>query len=78
MVDQFAIVVFGLGAVFMSQSGADSLRRWACVCGLLSEPAWFYTAYAHQQWGVVVLACFYTIAWGKGFYTFWIEPRRAA
>ena len=72
--DQFAIPVFGLSAAFLSQSASLKVRRWSSVCGLLSEPAWFYTGWTNHQWGIVVLACFYTFAWGKGFITNWITP----
>lgn len=66
LIAQFFIVIFGCSSVWLV-SRKEHWRRWGYVAGLLSEPFWFYTAIAHNQWGIAVLACWYTYAWGMGF-----------
>lgn len=67
------IVVTGMSAVWLSQDRQSSKRKYACLFGLLGQPFWFYTTYQAEQWGIFMLTFFYTFAWGKGFYLFWIK-----
>jgi hypothetical protein len=64
---QFGIVVFGCSAVWLVGRKDKKISRWGYVAGLLSEPFWLYTAVSNDQWGIVVLAVWYTYAWGSGF-----------
>lgn len=73
-IDQIFIALFGVTAVFLSQSATESQRRWASVLGLLGQPFWFYATYAAEQWGIFCLAFLYTYSWGRGFYNNWIIP----
>lgn len=73
--DQIAIGIFGVTAIFLSQSALESRRRWACILGLCAQPAWFYAAWHASQWGIFGLSFLYTASWLKGFYTHWIAPR---
>jgi hypothetical protein len=45
------------------------------VFGLVSQPFWFYATIQAEQWGIVVLCFFYTLAWLKGFWTYWVTPK---
>jgi hypothetical protein len=74
--EQIAIALFGVTAIFMSQSPSAEIRRYACVFGIIGQPFWFYSAYQAQQWGIFALCFLYSWAWGKGFVTHWL--RRAA
>jgi hypothetical protein len=73
--DQVFIVVFGVGAVFLSQT--ERYKRWACVFGLFGQPAWFYAAIEGGQPGIFIVCVLYTLAWLKGVWTYWIAPHRA-
>jgi len=73
MIDQIALGVTGVVAIFLSQSRQESYRKWACIFGLIGQPFWFYTTYIHEQWGVFALCFFYAAAWMKGLYTNWIK-----
>jgi uncharacterized iron-regulated membrane protein len=76
MISQFAIAFTGFVSIWLSQDTRVSWRKWACVFGLVGEPFWFYVTYTTEQWGIFVLAVFYTIAWGKGAYAYWLKPMR--
>lgn len=51
----------------------DHWKKWGYVFGLLSQPAWFYTAIMNKQWSIVALSVWYTIAWARGCYNYWIK-----
>lgn len=72
MIEQFAIALTGVTAIWLSQSRSVKARRFACLFGLAGQPFWFWAAISAQQWGIVVLCCFYTVAWARGVWTNWI------
>lgn len=76
--DQIVIAICGLSSVWLSQDARPRVARFACLFGLVAQPAWFYTSWQHQQWAIVALAFVYTAGWMRGVYNFWIKPRRAA
>ena len=73
MIDQVAIALTGATAIFLTQSKHERVRRYACILGMLGQPAWFYAAITAEQWGIVAINCLYTIAWGKGVWLHWIR-----
>lgn len=73
MIEQAVIAVFGVLAIFLSQDKLESRRRWACVCGLLAQPAWFYTTWHAGQWGIFAMSFLYTYSWARGVRTYWIK-----
>lgn len=74
MIDQLIIAIFGVGATWLSQDARRSRQRWACILGLIAQPAWFYAAWAAEQWGIFALAFVYTWCWARGVYNFWLKP----
>ena len=75
---QAAIVIFGVPAVFMSQSLDPASRKWAPVLGLIGQPAWAYTAYATSSYGIGIICVLYTVSWYRGFHNMWVVPIRNA
>jgi hypothetical protein len=73
MLEQIAIFITGISAVWLSQDRKSAVRKYACLFGLAGQPFWMYSSYQADQWGVFILSFFYTVAWGKGFYLFWIK-----
>ncbi len=73
---QAIITIFGVSAVFLSQDGREEVRRWACICGLLAQPAWLATFYINGQWLMLPLCILYGLGWWKGFTLYWIKPRQ--
>lgn len=78
MIAQIMIALFGVTAVFLSQSKSPVFRKYASVFGLLGQPFWMYVTYESQQWGMFALTFLYTWAWGNGFLNSWVftRPRR--
>lgn len=77
MIAQIAIALLGVTAIWLSQSASARLRRYACLFGLTGQPFWFWSAISAEQWGIVILCCFYTVAWARGVWTHWISKRVA-
>jgi nicotinamide riboside transporter PnuC len=75
VIDQAIIGVCGVTAIFLSQDPAPSRRRWACVFGLCAQPAWFYTTWQAEQYGIFCLSLFYAYAWARGVRTYWLRPQ---
>jgi hypothetical protein len=73
MIEQIAIALFGVTAIFLSQSSDAGQRKYACVFGLIGQPFWFWSAINAEQWGIFVLCCFYTVAWARGVKSNWLE-----
>ena len=71
MIAQIGIALFGLTAIWLSQSPHLPHQRYACVFGLCAQPFWFYAAWTAGQWGVFVLCIFYTFAWVRGVKIHW-------
>nr|WP_313470792.1 hypothetical protein [Stenotrophomonas geniculata] len=73
MIVQAAIAFTGFTAIWLTQSKRERVRRFACLFGLAGQPFWFASAIAAEQWGIVVLCCFYTVAWARGVWNNWIK-----
>ena len=73
MIEQIAIALTGVTAIWITQQKKDKLKKYACLFGIAGQPFWFYSAIANEQWGIFVLCCFYTYAWGTGVYNNWIK-----
>ena len=73
--EQVAIAMTGVVAIWLSQDSRANWRRWACVFGIAGQPFWFYAAYSAEQWGIFALCFLYTYAWLKGVRTNWLAPK---
>lgn len=70
-IPQIAIALTGVTAIWLTQSKSDKARRYACIFGLVGQPFWFWSAISAEQWGIVLLCCFYTVAWARGVRNNW-------
>ena len=75
MIDQLFIGVFGVASIWLANDPRPNYRRWACVFGLIAQPAWFWSAWQAQQFGIFVLAFFYTAGWIRGIRTNWLGAK---
>ncbi len=75
MIEQLAIALTGVIAVALTQSTNKNYQKYACWFGIVGQPFWFYTTYQAEQWGIFLLCFFYTAAWLKGAWSFWIAPK---
>jgi len=73
MIEQIAISIFGVTAIWLSQDLRFNYRKYACIFGILGQPFWFYSAYAAEQWGIFVLCFFYAFSWLKGINSYWFN-----
>lgn len=71
-ISQLGILLFGVTAIWLSQSVQQKYRRWSCIAGLMGQPFWFYSAVSTGSWGVFIVCILYTLAWFKGFWTHWV------
>ena len=72
LMSQIAVFVFGVGAVLVVGMRRPSIRRWGYVLGLCSQPFWYYTFIAHEQYILVLCAIAYTVSWAVGFRNYWL------
>lgn len=70
---QIIIAITGVIAIWLANDQRDSHRRYACLFGLGGQPFWLYATYTSGQWGIFILALFYTAAWGKGLWVYWLS-----
>lgn len=75
--DQVAIALLGVTAIWLSQDQREAWRRYACLFGLAGQPFWFYATFTAGQWGIFALCFLYTWAWFKGFRVHWLRQRAA-
>lgn len=66
---QVMIFVLGVMATFL----VARKNKWGFVLGLLSQPFWYITTYAHGQWGIFFLSLAYTFSWAYGCWN-WFRP----
>ncbi|MDY6970242.1 MAG: hypothetical protein SVR08_16535 [Spirochaetota bacterium] len=71
-ISQIGIVVFGCSAIWLV-GRKEHWSRWGYIIGLISQPFWFYTSIKSQQWGIVLVSCWYTYAWCQGLWNYWIK-----
>lgn len=72
IITQIWIGYFGVLAVWMSQAPQEGRRRYACIYGLIGQPAWFVAAWQAQQWGIFFVTILYTVAWFRGYRRHWM------
>lgn len=72
MIDQVAIALTGVVAIWLSQDSRKSVAKYACIFGMIGQPFWFYSAYMSEQWGIFILCFFYTFAWARGVRNNWM------
>lgn len=76
--EQLVIALTGGLAIWLTQQGDESWKKYACILGLLGQPFWFYSAYSAEQWGILALTFFYTYSWFVGFKNNWLNQPKAA
>lgn len=67
MINQIGIFIFGVSAILLIGLKDEKLRKWGFVCGLLSQPFWFYTTWKAGQWGIFAMSFVYAYSWANGF-----------
>lgn len=71
---QAYIIFTGLFAVWLSQDHRVERRRFACFFGLAAQPAWAWTSFVNDQWGIFALSFVYGAVWIRGVRNHWLNP----
>lgn len=72
---QLCIGLTGGIAILLSQQANVSIKKYACIFGLIGQPFWFYMAVDNGLWGVFALNIFYAYSWGLGLYNNWLKKK---
>lgn len=64
---QIGIAVLSITAAYMI-AGTGPWQRWGFVVGLASQPLWFAASWRARQYGILLVAIFYTGAWVQGIF----------
>ena len=72
MIQQLALALFGLTALWMATGPSVRARRWAPVVGLCGQPFWLAFAVSVQAWGLCALSVAYTAVYLRGA---WVQFR---
>lgn len=76
---QIWIAFTGLVAVWLTQQPyRPEWARYACLFGLVGQPAWWMSTWIAEQWGIFVLTIFYTYAWWLGVKRHWLPKLLSA
>jgi len=62
---QIALAVLSIVAAYLVASDGP-WQRWGYVVGLTSQPFWFVATWRARQYGILLVAIFYTGAWVQG------------
>lgn len=72
IISQIAIFVLGAIAIIL----VAKKNKWGFVVGLLSQPFWFITSYANEQWGVFLVSIIFTGSWCLGIYEWFFKCKK--
>jgi hypothetical protein len=65
------VIILLLGGLTIWLLASKNLQGWGFLVGLISEPFWIWSAWKHEQWGIVMLAAWYAILYGIGIKNNW-------
>lgn len=68
---QAAIFILSGAAIWLVGNVDTRAQRWGYALGLAGQPFWAYSAWQAEQWGIMLLTAWYTIAWARGLRNHW-------
>lgn len=75
MIAQTIIWLFGVTSIWLANDANEQRRKWACLLGLLSSPAFLWAAWEVKQWGNFAASMLCLFCWLRGFRQHWIDGR---
>ena len=60
MVEQIIITITSCSSIYLFST--KTRFKWGFVAGILGQPFWIHMALANDQWGVLLVSLWYTIA----------------
>lgn len=73
LLSQAWITLTGATALYLVNCKRDRVRRWGCIFGICSQPAWYIQMAIHGQWLMLPVYTLYTGAWLLGIYNNWLK-----
>ena len=68
--DQIAILITGPPAMVMIGL-KHPWRKLGFLVGLCGQPAWLYSCWVNEQWGIFIFSVFMIYAWAFGLWRNW-------
>ena len=62
-ITQVGVLLLGVTSIWMCGLRDQRVARWGFVVGLCSQPFWFYTTIAHEQYFIFVASLLYSASW---------------
>ena len=66
--DQVLLAILGFLSIYFLSSKDTKNLKYGFYLGLLAEPLWFYSAWIHQQYGILFLVLCYGVCHIRGLY----------
>jgi len=66
MINQIAIIIFSCASVWLFSTKKHF--RFGFVAGLIGQPFWIYSAVTTEQWGILVVAIWFSASHVRGIY----------
>lgn len=66
MIEQTIIAICGMSSIWLANDPRQDWRRWACIIGMAAQPAWAYSSWQAEQWGIFCLTFVYAGAGRAG------------
>ena len=63
---QLSIALTGAGQAWLFTRADIELSTLGCVVGLIGAPFWFYTSFKNKQYGIFIVAIWYTVCFIDG------------
>lgn len=73
-IGQFIIPVSACLAIWLLARDNRSLRRWGPLAGLVGQPFWFVATISAEQWGMLLVAVWFTWVYLETTYRYWFPP----
>lgn len=70
---QILLFLFSASAIWLLSSDQPWSDRWGFLVGLAGQPFWIAETYAAEQYAMLTLSLFYTLAWAKGVRKHWFR-----
>lgn len=72
IIAQIGLTTLSVSAIFL----IARKNKWGFVIGLLSQPFWFITSLANEQWGVFITSIIFTFNWIFGIYMWFFKKNK--
>jgi len=75
-IGQVIIPISACLAIWLLARDDLRLRRWGPLAGLAGQPFWFVATISAEQWGMLVVATWFTWVYLEASYRYWLQSRR--